>query len=270
MEKLEQLRDYLKGICEGGIAIAFSGGVDSSLLLNILKDIQQGKTFKLIALYVHSNMHPSRDLSFVKAQAGDVSLHIEHTDPLRIEEVRYNAKSRCYHCKKAIFTRLLELAHEASCATLLDGTNADDLLVYRPGKQAIRELGVVSPLAQFHVSKQEVRAMAASLGLVTATRPSAPCLATRFDYDVELSTEELRRAETGESYLRDLLGSDVNMRLRVHLPQLLARIEIDASAMGDVLLRREEISRHLRYLGYKQISLDLQGFRSGSMDENES
>ncbi len=268
--KLEQLRRYLEDLCAGGIAIAFSGGVDSALLLRLLQDIKKKKSFKLIALYVHSSIHPSRDLSFVKTQAGGVDLHIEHTDPLSISEVRFNTKSRCYHCKKAIFSRLLTLAHEAGCGTLLDGTNADDMLVYRPGKQAIRELGIISPLAQLGISKQEVRAMAASLGLVTASRPSTPCLATRFDYDVELSTEELRRAEAGEAYLRDLLGAEVNLRLRVHLPQQLARIEIDATAMPQLLEQRDDISQHLRGLGYKQIALDLQGFRSGSMDESDS
>ncbi len=269
MDRLEQLRDFLLGLCEGGVAIAFSGGVDSSMLLHVLQEIQREKSFKLIALYVHSSMHPSRDLSFVKAQAGEVHLHIEHTNPLRIEEVRSNATSRCYHCKKAIFSRLLELAHDEDCATLLDGTNADDLLVYRPGKQAIRELGIISPLAQLGISKQKVRAMARSMGLATATRPSTPCLATRFDYDVTLSVEELRRAETGEAYLREMLGAEVNLRLRVHLPQLIARIEIDTDAMPKLLQHRDEISQHLRKLGYRQVSLDLQGFRSGSMDESD-
>ncbi len=267
MDKLAQLRHHLRSLSSSGVALAFSGGVDSSLLLHLLREISEETACQLIALYVHSTMHPSRDLHFVQKQAGCTPLHIEQVEALDIAEVRANAKLRCYHCKKSIFTLLIERAKKAGCDTLIDGTNADDLLVYRPGKQAIRELGVRSPLAELSISKSDVRAMAAQLGLETASRPSAPCLATRFDYETQLNSMELRRVETGENYLREMLGQETNLRLRVHLPQLLARIEVEAGMMPFILERREEIADKLRELGYKQISLDLLGFRSGSMDE---
>ncbi len=265
----QHLRRYLRERSAGGGALAYSGGVDSSLLLHLLREIQAeaAQPFPLLALYIHSPLHPARDLDYVRQQAGEVELHIETVDPLLIPELRGNTRLRCYHCKRGIFTKLLELAAAAGCQQLIEGTNADDLLVYRPGKQAIRELGVLSPLAELGISKAEVRAMAASLGLSTATRPSTPCLATRFDYDTELREEDLQRVERGEQVLRDLFGAKANLRLRVHLPQQLARIEVDPDHFPQLLRHREAIAQQLRQLGYKQITLDIQGFRSGSMDE---
>lgn len=146
--------------------------------------------------------------------------------------------------------------------TVLEGTNEDDLHVYRPGIRAVRELGVLSPLAEAGLTKQEVRRMAAEYGISVAARPSAPCLATRFPYGTALSLPELKRVEKGEAYLRSL--GFRNVRLRVY--GCLVRIEVDAEDLEGLLDRRLEAAAFLKELGYQYVTLDLEGFRSGSMD----
>ena len=148
-------------------------------------------------------------------------------------------------------------------SVVLEGTNADDLSEYRPGLKAIRELGIKSPLMEAGLTKEEVRRLAGEYGISVARRPSSPCLATRFPYWEELTYEKLRQVEKGENYLKTL--GLYNVRLRVH--GRIVRIEADAEQMGRLVERREEIVGFLKELGYGYITLDLEGFRSGSMDE---
>lgn len=146
---------------------------------------------------------------------------------------------------------------------IMDGTNEDDLHVYRPGLRALKELGIISPLAEEKVTKAEVRELAEEYGLSVASKPAMPCLATRFPYGTDLTYEKLEKVEKGEAFIRKL--GLYNLRLRVHGG--IARVEVDEQEIAKILQHREEIVRYLRQLGYSYITLDLEGFRSGSMDE---
>ena len=266
MTKLTQLRQRLSDLSDQGIAIAFSGGVDSSLLLALLQDIHQKTPFPLLVLYAHSSLQPEKEIEEVRELAGDCNLKIIEMSPMLIPEVLSNSRERCYHCKYHIFRQMREQANQHNSQHLIDGSNADDIELYRPGRRALREQGVISPLAELDINKRELRAMAEQMGLSTALKPASPCLATRFDYDTELSDKELTRAMQGEEILRKILSNTCQLRLRVHLPQLIARIEVEPSEFANLIEHREQIISELRRLGYQRISLDLQGFLSRSMD----
>ena len=169
---------------------------------------------------------------------------------------------RCYLCKKCLFRKLIAKAEELGARTVLDGTNADDLTVYRPGIRALRELGVISPLAELGITKAEVRQIAAEYGLSVSGRPSTPCMATRFPYGTELDYDMIRRVEEGEAWLR--AQGFYNVRLRVHGG--IARIEVDPESMTELVKIREELLKKMSGYGFDYVTLDLAGFRSGSMD----
>ena len=149
--------------------------------------------------------------------------------------------------------------------TIMDGTNEDDLHVYRPGIRALRELSIISPLAETEMTKEEIRRMAEEYGLSVATKPSTPCLATRFPYGTQLTYEKMRQVENGEEILKSF--GFYNVRLRVH--DDIARIETDKEDFEQLLKHKEEIVKELKKIGYDYITLDLEGFRSGSMDKEE-
>ena len=173
-----------------------------------------------------------------------------------------NPVDRCYLCKKCLFTKLQAKARELGAPAVMDGTNEDDLHVYRPGIRALRELGIISPLAKFTLTKAEIRRMAAEYGISVASRPSAPCMATRFPYNTRLTIEDMHKAELGEEWIR--ARGFYNVRLRIY--DKTARIEIDLDSFDKLLSIREELLAYLKELGYDYIALDLEGFRSGSMD----
>ena len=157
----------------------------------------------------------------------------------------------------------MDFAGEICAGEVLEGTNEDDLHVYRPGLRAVREMGVKSPLAEAGLTKQEVRSLAEKLGISVANRPAAPCLATRLPYGADLQTDILRKIEAGETYLKQT-GFPV-VRLRLH--ENIARIEIPVSDFSSFIEKRQEITERLKQTGFSYITLDMEGFRSGSMDE---
>ncbi|EFD01019.1 putative TIGR00268 family protein [Hungatella hathewayi DSM 13479] len=161
-----------------------------------------------------------------------------------------------------MFQSLKDFAGKRNIRLILDGTNEDDMHVYRPGIQALKELGIVSPLAELHVTKAEVKAIAAEYGISVASRPSTPCMATRIPYNTDIDYEVLEKIGAGEAYLRTMIGG--NVRLRLHGD--IVRIEVDLNAFEKVLEMREELIRKLKEMGFLYITLDLEGFRSGSMD----
>lgn len=181
------------------------------------------------------------------------------------EAIRYNPENRCYLCKHYLFGKLLEFARDHGVTQVLDGTNEDDLHVYRPGRKALREYGVISPLAACHVTKTEVKALAAKYGVSVAHRPSTPCMATRLPYGAEINYDVLDRIADGEAWLHTQFGAEENLRLRVHGD--VVRLEIAPERMGEVLEKREEMIAYLKKLGFSYLTMDLEGFRSGSMDE---
>lgn len=264
-QRIQSFLDLMQEYAKNDIMIAFSGGVDSGLLLAAACKQAAHTGKKVYAATIHTTLHPMEELASAQKTAEEIgAIHlILHTDELKEAHIENNPKNRCYLCKRHLFTMLKAKALEYGVTTILDGTNEDDLHEYRPGIAALQELGIMSPLAKAGMTKKDVRSMAKAYGISAADRPSAPCLATRFPYDTELSYNEMRRVENGESYLKTL--GFYNVRLRVHGD--IVRIEVDDTAFMELVARRKEINAYLTELGYSYITADLAGFRSGSMDE---
>lgn len=248
------------------IALAFSGGVDSSLLLKVAAQAVKKTGKKVYAVTFDSRLHPSCDLTIasrVSKELGGIH-HVVAVDELEQEEIRFNPVNRCYLCKKKLFQTLKQFAEERTIPYIMDGTNEDDLHVYRPGIKALKELGIISLLADLHITKEEVKALAAEYNISVAQRPSAPCMATRLPYNTEIDYEILKKLGTGEEFLRSRFKG--NVRLRLH--KEIVRIEVDPDALECVMKDRTEVISYLKDLGFSYITLDLEGFRSGSMDVN--
>ena len=215
-QKRQQLLAYMNQCAETDVALAFSGGVDSSLLLKIASDCAEQKGTRVIAVTFQTRLHPPCDMEAAVQTAREMGA--EHVvlpvDELEMEEIRQNPENRCYLCKKNLFGRLKAFADERGIPCLMDGTNEDDLHVYRPGRRALEEYGVQSPLARCGVTKQEVRELAAAYGISAASRPSTPCMATRLPYGSWLSYELLDRIAEGEEWLTQMLDyAQANIRL---------------------------------------------------------
>lgn len=263
VEKLKALMDEYG---KSPVCLAFSGGVDSSLLLKMACDSAGKYGNPVFAVTFDTKLHPACDTENAKKVARE--LKAEHVilqiDELELPDIQNNPVERCYICKKHLFGTLKKFASEKGIAYVLDGTNEDDLHVYRPGLRALKELHIESPLAACQMTKKEVKRLAAEYGISAASRPSTPCMATRLPYGEKLDYGLLARIEEGEAYLRDILSG--NVRLRVHGD--IARIEVDADQMQKVLACKTEIADRLKKLGFSYVTLDLEGFRSGSMDVN--
>ena len=263
--KRKKLMEIMDRLCRKDVCLAFSGGVDSSLLLKLAVDMGKIHGSRVYAVTFDSRLHPACDLENARKVAGELGgIHCVITvDELELEEIRQNPRNRCYLCKKQLFQHLLLVAEKQGAAVVLEGTNEDDLHVYRPGIQAVRELGVKSPLAEAGLTKAEVKELAAEYGISAASRPSTPCMATRLPYGAELDYEVLKKIEQGEEILKKYL--DGNIRLRLHGD--IVRIEADPVQMKQVLDKKDEIVRELKQLGFLYLTLDLEGFQSGSMDQ---
>ena len=264
--KLNELRRMLVDLSSGGICEAFSGGVDSALLLTVLSELRARKPFPLLAVVFSTAFHTAEETASAVKQAEELGVPVElvERDVLSDPVLRQNPKDRCYHCKHALFSEMKRIAADRGIGNLVDGTNADDTRVYRPGRKALEELGVLSPLALCGFTKDGIRAAARELLIPVADKPSTPCLATRFPYGTVMTYEALRNVERGEECLRGF-GLKV-VRLRVHGD--VARIETDAEGFELASARRFEIAFSLRReAGFAYVALDMEGFRSGSMDE---
>lgn len=263
-EKRRNLIEILNTYARQDVCLAFSGGIDSSLLLKLAKDAADKQGTKLYAVTFDTVLHPKvdREIACRVARENGVIHEVLVIDELKQQEIRFNPENRCYLCKKTLFSSLLDFAKTRGAGVVMEGTNQDDLKQYRPGIQAIRELGIKSPLREAGFTKEEVRSFARDLGISVAERPSAPCLATRLPYGTEIDLELLGRIGKGEAALH-ALGLK-NVRIRIHGDIL--RLELDVDAFPCVLDRREEILAILRTVGIPYVTLDLEGFRSGSMD----
>lgn len=263
-EKCEPLFRILDKLTKENTAVAFSGGVDSSLLLKLacLRAKKQGTYVYAIA--AHTELHPSGDLEIAKrvAEESGAAFTVLKLQELKEADIVNNPVDRCYRCKKLLFKEIKRKAEELGAKVLIEGTNLDDTKVYRPGLKAIEELGIKSPLKDAGFTKEQVRKLAAAYDISVADRPSTPCLATRFPYGAVLSPEKMKKVEQGEIFLKEL--GLYNVRLRVHGET--ARIEVDEKDMPKLLESRKEVVEFLKGLGYWYITLDMEGFRSGSMD----
>lgn len=263
-EKTDLLKEKISGYCSSDAAVAFSGGVDSSLLLKMACDASRKTGTKVYGILLHTMLHPSGDIKDAEKIAEEIGaiFLVLRLDELRMAGIENNPADRCYLCKKYLFCELQNKAKKLGISCILEGTNADDLQVYRPGIKAVQELGIISPLADAGFTKDDVRRLAGQYGISASKKPSTPCLATRFPYGTPLSYGEMRKTEKGEAYLRSL--GFYNVRLRVH--ENIARIEVDSGDIMTLASKRKEICSYLKKIGYTYITLDMEGFRSGSMD----
>ncbi len=263
-EKYQKLQEIIEEDTKNDIVIAFSGGVDSSVLLKTAVAHAKKHGTKVYAITANTELHPMNDLAVAKKVAKEMGADhkVLQMNELADADITENPVDRCYRCKKFLFTGIQNMAKELGAAIIYDGTNTDDLKVYRPGLKALEELGVKSPLRLAEFSKEDVRKLAAKEQISVASRPSAPCLATRFPYGTTLTIEDMERVDKGENFLKkyDLY----NVRIRVQGDT--ARIEVDTKYFDKIMENREEIVDYLKGLGYSYIALDLEGFRSGSMD----
>jgi len=256
-----RLIDYFKKF--DGAAVAFSGGVDSSV---VAAAAYRALHDRALAVTVASELVPESDILAASEIARTIGIkhHIARVEALGNEAVAKNPPDRCYHCKSDDFGAIRKAASGYGISDIFDGTNHDDASAYRPGLKALSEMGIRSPLRELKINKAGVRKIAAELGLPNSERPSSPCLASRFPYGTRITKEAIARVAAAEEFLR-AMGFKV-LRVRDHGG--IARIEVEKDALPAILEAGEKIVAKLRSLGYNYVVLDLEGFRSGSMDIN--
>ena len=260
--KLEALENYIGSL--ESLAVAFSGGADSALLLAVSSEVLKDK---VIAVTASDESVPQRELDEAKSFCNERGIRhiICKTDPLKVDEYRNNSPDRCYFCKRGIFTEIKRIADENGIEYVAEGSNTDDLGDYRPGLKAIEELSVKSPLREAGLCKSDIRLISKAMGLPTWNKPAYACLASRFVYGEEITEEKLHMIDLAEQFLIENGFSEERVRMHGNI----ARIEVPPKdiprlASDDV---RNRVYDELKKIGFLFVTLDLKGYRTGSMNE---
>ncbi|MEW6094997.1 MAG: ATP-dependent sacrificial sulfur transferase LarE [bacterium] len=260
--KLDQMRTLLLKM--KSVLIAYSGGVDSTLLLKVAHEVLSEN---VLAVTAKSPLYPASELEIAKTMARKIGVRHIIIDSDELKEVpgfAENSKNRCYLCKRELFGKLSEIARQEGLSYILDGSNASDTSDFRPGSQAAKEFGVRSVLKEVGLTKEEVREASKRIGLTTHDKPSAACLASRFPYGKPITYDSLKIVESAEECLKGFGLSQVRVRHYNNLCQ----IEILKEEMHILIKMQDKVVDNLKKLGYTYVTLDLEGYRTGSMNED--
>lgn len=261
-EKLDKLKANIRKM--GSLAVAFSGGVDSTFLIKVAYDVLGDK---VIAVTARSSTYPERE--FKEAVNYINELGAKHiviiSEELDIEGFAANPVDRCYHCKKELFTKILDVAQENNIEFVADGSNVDDLGDYRPGMIAVKELKVVSPLKEVGMTKEDIRILSKEMDLPTWDKPAFACLSSRFPYGQQITREKLDMVDKAEQFLMDLGFRQVRVRHHGDI----ARIEVNTNERKKFFSEElmDQVYKKFKEIGFNYTSLDLKGYRTGSMNE---
>ncbi|HEX2927845.1 MAG TPA: ATP-dependent sacrificial sulfur transferase LarE [Ruminiclostridium sp.] len=264
-DKLENLKEIIKS--HKSAAVAFSGGVDSTFLLKVAAEVLGDR---VVAVTAHSSTYPERELreAIEFCRENSIRQRVITSEELDVEGFSENPVNRCYLCKNELYEKIKAVADEEGMESLFEGSNVDDLGDFRPGMQAVKEHGVISPLKEAKLTKEEIRSLSKEMGLKTWDKQAFACLSSRFPYGEKITKERLQMIDRAEQLMLDLGFSQVRVRFHKDI----ARIEVSQDQFQKIIEPsvREKIYTEFKKIGFMYTALDLKGYRTGSMNEGLS